>query len=213
MTPTTVFSAEWCLRNKHRNSILMTCHYPDLGSASAIGWSKFPQDTTNQKYYPDLGHQCRISAVILKETSGGFVQCWMCFQAREATKNLCNKYTFFICGCADYWASSTGTNFVISKHPYVICLSRMKVYKRSTCEGAWYHTATTWQPWTSSLCKSLIICTDLYSVVKNITVAIGARCPGDIYNSWGLRDNCHILWWAWDHYKKKIHACSFFFNN
>ena len=46
--------------------------------------------------------------------------------------------------------------------------------------------------------------TDLHSVVKNITVAIEARCPEYIYHSWGLRDNCHILWWAWHHYKKKI---------
>ena len=28
------FSAKWRLRNEHRNSILMACHYPDLGSAS-----------------------------------------------------------------------------------------------------------------------------------------------------------------------------------
>ena len=28
------------LRNEHRNSMLMMCHYPNLGSAS--GWSKFP---------------------------------------------------------------------------------------------------------------------------------------------------------------------------
>ena len=31
---TTVFAAKWRLRNERRNSILMTCHYPDLGSAS-----------------------------------------------------------------------------------------------------------------------------------------------------------------------------------
>ena len=34
---TTGFSAKWRLRNEHRNSILMTRHYPNLGSAS--GWS------------------------------------------------------------------------------------------------------------------------------------------------------------------------------
>ena len=32
--------AKWRLRNEHRNSMLMMCHYPNLGSAS--GWSKFP---------------------------------------------------------------------------------------------------------------------------------------------------------------------------
>ena len=31
---TSAFPAKWCLRNECRNSILMTCHYPDLGSAS-----------------------------------------------------------------------------------------------------------------------------------------------------------------------------------
>ena len=30
----TGFPAKWRLRNEHRNSILMTHHYPDLGSAS-----------------------------------------------------------------------------------------------------------------------------------------------------------------------------------
>ena len=31
--------------------MLMTCHYPDLGSAS--DW--FPRGTSDLKYYPDLG--------------------------------------------------------------------------------------------------------------------------------------------------------------
>ena len=31
---TTGFPAKWCLRNEHRNSILMMRHYPDLSSAS-----------------------------------------------------------------------------------------------------------------------------------------------------------------------------------
>ena len=31
---TTGFPAQWCLRIRRRNSILMTCHYPHLGSAS-----------------------------------------------------------------------------------------------------------------------------------------------------------------------------------
>ena len=31
---TTGFPTKWRLRNEHRNSILMTHHYPDLGSAS-----------------------------------------------------------------------------------------------------------------------------------------------------------------------------------
>ena len=37
--------------NERRNSIVMTCHYPDLGSF-LIGW-KFA--SFKQKHYPDLG--------------------------------------------------------------------------------------------------------------------------------------------------------------
>ena len=33
---TTGFPAKWCLRNECRNSILITCWYPDLGSASDL---------------------------------------------------------------------------------------------------------------------------------------------------------------------------------
>ena len=42
------------MRSERKNSILMTCHYLDLGSAS--DWLKqvFPRVTTNQKHYPDL---------------------------------------------------------------------------------------------------------------------------------------------------------------
>ena len=32
------FPAKWRLKNERRNSILMTCHYPDLGSA--FDWLK-----------------------------------------------------------------------------------------------------------------------------------------------------------------------------
>ena len=49
---TTGLAAKWRLRNERRNSILMTRHYPDLGSAS--DWSFF-FFSTNQKHYLDLG--------------------------------------------------------------------------------------------------------------------------------------------------------------
>ena len=45
------FPAKWPLRNERRNSMPITHHYPDLGSAS--DWMK--QISTNQKHYPDLG--------------------------------------------------------------------------------------------------------------------------------------------------------------
>ena len=50
---TTGFPAKWFLRNERRNSILMTRHYPDLGSASDWLCGKFA--SANQKRYPDLG--------------------------------------------------------------------------------------------------------------------------------------------------------------
>ena len=43
---------KWRLRNEHRNSMLMMCHYPNLGSAS--GWSKFPT-WHDQSEHPDQG--------------------------------------------------------------------------------------------------------------------------------------------------------------
>ena len=50
----TRFLAKWHVRNKRRNSILKTCHYPDLGTASlVVPLGKF--DSANQKHYPDLG--------------------------------------------------------------------------------------------------------------------------------------------------------------
>ena len=49
------FPAKWHLRNKHRNSILMTRHYPEQGSASVWSCHKGDSLQTNQKHYPDLG--------------------------------------------------------------------------------------------------------------------------------------------------------------
>ena len=48
---TTGSPVKWCLRNKRRSSILMTCHYPDW-VVLLIGWSI---SVINQKHYPDLG--------------------------------------------------------------------------------------------------------------------------------------------------------------
>ena len=68
---TTGFPDKWLLRNERRNSMLMTRHYPNLGSSS--DWScrvgKF--DLTNQKHYPDLGSGAyRISALIFQTSFG-----------------------------------------------------------------------------------------------------------------------------------------------
>jgi len=49
------------MSNDRRNSMLMTCHYPDLVSA-VIGWKIA---STNQKHYPDLGSEHVISMEFL----------------------------------------------------------------------------------------------------------------------------------------------------
>ena len=54
------FLRERRLRNERINSILMTRHYPDLGSASDWLKKNFPRVTTNQKHYPDLGSDASL---------------------------------------------------------------------------------------------------------------------------------------------------------
>ena len=43
------------LRNERRNSILMTCHYPNL-----LGHAAWKFDSTSQKHYPDLGSDASL---------------------------------------------------------------------------------------------------------------------------------------------------------
>ena len=50
--------AKWRLRNEHRNSMLIMCHYPNLGSAS--GWSKFPT-WHDQSEHPDQGSDTSLA--------------------------------------------------------------------------------------------------------------------------------------------------------
>ena len=87
------FPSKWLLRNKPTNSILMTCHYPDLGSPpdwSCTSRGKFA--TTYQKHYPDLGsdtssawnlYAC-FSDVISR---GRPVTCHRCFQTSLSKGN------------------------------------------------------------------------------------------------------------------------------
>ena len=87
--PTTGFLVEWRLRNERRNSILMTCHYAGLRSAS--DWLKqiFSRGTTNQKHYPDLRSDTPsdgISELVSQtsfggETSGDVTKCRLFSQA------------------------------------------------------------------------------------------------------------------------------------
>ena len=53
----TGFPTKWRLKNEHRYSTVMTCHYPDLDNASDWLKENFPCGMTNQKHYLELGSE------------------------------------------------------------------------------------------------------------------------------------------------------------
>ena len=74
--PNTGFPAKWRLRNKRRNSMLMTCHYPDLGIASdwlkKISYAAGPVRSTTQIWVATR-HQNSISVLVFQTS---FHQWW-----------------------------------------------------------------------------------------------------------------------------------------
>ena len=90
---TTGFPTKWRLRNEYRNSILMTRHYPDLGSASdwlnQISHAVQPIRSTTQIWVVTR-HQYGISAVVCqmsfgRETSCSVAKCWLFSQAKSSS--------------------------------------------------------------------------------------------------------------------------------
>ena len=86
-----VFHAKWRLRNDRRNSILMTCHYPDLGGAfdwlKQISLTPQPIRSTTQIWVV-THHQYGISALVSQtsfhgETSGSVAKCRKFSQATD----------------------------------------------------------------------------------------------------------------------------------
>ena len=86
---TTGFPTKWHLRNERRNSILMTCHYLDLGSASdrscRMGNLIQPIRSTTQIWVV-THHHYGISALVYQtsfggETSGSIAKCLLFSQA------------------------------------------------------------------------------------------------------------------------------------
>ena len=75
---TTCLPTKWRLRNEHRNSILITRHYPDLGYVLLIGWRKF-QPPIGSTDHTDLGSDS--SLVSRKETTLGVLKCRLFSQA------------------------------------------------------------------------------------------------------------------------------------
>ena len=89
VTPLICVSFHWSLRNECRNSILMTRHYPDLGSASdwscRVGNLIQPIRSTTQIWVVTR-HQYGISALVSQtsfggETSGSVAKCRLFSQA------------------------------------------------------------------------------------------------------------------------------------
>ena len=73
-------------RNERRNSILMTCHYPDLNSVSqwlVVLWGKFV--STNQKNYPYLQGQWHV---ISMDFLSSFLRHHFAGKPVESSRNL-----------------------------------------------------------------------------------------------------------------------------
>ena len=94
----TGFPAKWRLRNKRRNSILMTRHYQDLGSASdwlnQISHAARPIRRTTQIWVVTR-HQYWISALVSQtsfggETSGSVAKCRLFSQANRQITRFTN---------------------------------------------------------------------------------------------------------------------------
>ena len=82
----TGFIAKWCLLNKCRNSVLMTCRYPDLGSAFWLVEANFQPIRPTTQIWVVKGHQYGIFVLIsqtsfCRETSCGLVKCRLFSQA------------------------------------------------------------------------------------------------------------------------------------
>ena len=109
---TTGFPTKWCLRNKRRNSILMTPHYPDLGSAS--DWLSQISNVTRPircttQIWVVTRHQYGIFALVSQtsfheETSGGVAKCQLFSQASLFLPvDVFFRCTFFIQSLVFQW--------------------------------------------------------------------------------------------------------------
>ena len=96
------FSAKWRLRNERRNSILMTRHYPDLGSASdwscRVGNLIQPIRSTTQIWVMTR-HQYGISALVSQTsirggTVGGVAKCRLFSRAINVLVLLCRVSSY-----------------------------------------------------------------------------------------------------------------------
>ena len=112
------FPTKWRLRNKRRNSVLMTGHYPDLGSTSdwlnQISHATQPFRNTTQIWVVTR-HQYEISALVCQmsfggETSAGVTKCRLFSQANQPKETLyyailsqCFRFPNKCCALSRHW--------------------------------------------------------------------------------------------------------------
>ena len=85
------FPAKRCLTNERRNSILMTCHCPDLGSASdwlnQISHTALSIRSTTQIWVVmHLSMEFLSLFLFCRETSGSVAKCWLFSQANKSSE-------------------------------------------------------------------------------------------------------------------------------
>ena len=117
---TTGVPAKWRLRNECKNSILMTSHHPDLGSAC--------DNFLVESNFPDLGSDVssvrnfcvHFWDVLLQEIKGSVTKCWLFSQAKIFVVNhtviwlgqflivyslmWCNRYSVISCDRNWVWS-------------------------------------------------------------------------------------------------------------
>ena len=63
---TTGSPVKWCLRNKRKSSILMTCHYPDLGSDISPVWNFCNSCSSDVILWGNKRWRCEMLACFLR---------------------------------------------------------------------------------------------------------------------------------------------------
>ena len=90
---TTDFPAKWCLRNDCRYSLLTTCDYPDLLSASHWSCQEGKFASTNQKHCPDLGSDALSVDVISRGNQrrrhSEIIGCCLSYRERSPEYDCC----------------------------------------------------------------------------------------------------------------------------
>ena len=103
------FLTKWCLRNERRNSILIMCHYPDLGSAS--DWLKQISQAawlirSSTQLWVVTHHQYAISVLFSQMSLRGEIVVKCCLFSHP-TIMITDKNTCLIVNVSQETANST----------------------------------------------------------------------------------------------------------